>query len=345
MFNSLMSKRAALMAKFSKVNVNDIQDAELREKAKALKGKQGGFTLLELLVVVAILAAIAGTATIALQDTDARAAAAAHVAMMDEMNKGIRTYRVLQKNQFPTGFDSLRAVDDPSGSPTYGAIDNAGDDAILAIEDIAAHTLTAAEASALGQLGIKSLMYVNRDLAYDKDGTAVAVSGADGFATGAVVECENDNDLRDSIASKGNAMVAGNMFMNTEGNGCGISVPVATGIEVSVWSGSASRILGTGVSGTHAAPVSGTPRLLAVGIGPSASLFDASKLGGMTTVPAYRHVSGEQYNRFIALFKIAEHDGTAFEALDHPQLAGIVDGAGDTKEEELGEWDGTRNTI
>jgi hypothetical protein len=27
------------------------------------------------------------------------------------------------------------------------------------------------------------------------------------------------------------------------------------------------------------------------------------------------------------------------------QLVSIVDGAGDTKEEELGEWDGTRNTI
>ena len=41
------------------------------------KADQRGFTLLELLVVVAILAAIAGTATIALQDTDMRASAAA----------------------------------------------------------------------------------------------------------------------------------------------------------------------------------------------------------------------------------------------------------------------------
>ena len=35
---------------------------------------QKGFTLLELLVVVAILAAIAGTAAISLKDTDAREA-------------------------------------------------------------------------------------------------------------------------------------------------------------------------------------------------------------------------------------------------------------------------------
>ncbi|MGY8873273.1 MAG: type II secretion system protein, partial [Pseudomonadales bacterium] len=105
MFSNL--KALELVKKFSTVEVNDIQDAKLRKQAKKLKSKQGGFTLLELLVVVSILAAIAGTATIALQDTDARASAAAHVAMMDELNKGIRTFRVLNKNTLPTGFDSL----------------------------------------------------------------------------------------------------------------------------------------------------------------------------------------------------------------------------------------------
>ena len=81
--------------------------AKLRNRAKRLAGNQSGFTLLELLVVVAILAAIAGTAVVALQDTDARASAAAHVAMMDELDKGIREFRVLNKNQYPNNFDSM----------------------------------------------------------------------------------------------------------------------------------------------------------------------------------------------------------------------------------------------
>ena len=79
----------------------------IRNVKRASHGSCAGFTLLELLVVVAILAAIAGTATIALQDTDARASAAAHVAMMDELNKGVRTFRVLNKNALPNNFDSL----------------------------------------------------------------------------------------------------------------------------------------------------------------------------------------------------------------------------------------------
>ncbi|MCP4321263.1 MAG: type II secretion system protein, partial [Alteromonadales bacterium] len=111
----------SLMAKFSKIDTKDIADKGLRNKATKLLGKQAGFTLLELLVVVAILAAIAGTASIALQDTDARASAAAHVTMMDELNKGIRTYRVLRKNSLPNNFDSLLEKADTATASAAGA--------------------------------------------------------------------------------------------------------------------------------------------------------------------------------------------------------------------------------
>ena len=53
------AKIAQLKTKFSSIDTNDINDSDLRAKAARLKAKQGGFTLLELLVVVAILAAIA----------------------------------------------------------------------------------------------------------------------------------------------------------------------------------------------------------------------------------------------------------------------------------------------
>ena len=76
---------------------------------------------------------------------------------------------------------------------------------------------------------------------------------------------------------------------------------------------------------------------------------NGSSLGGLTSVPVYRHVAADQYNRFIVLFHVADifdNGGTnEVRAADQVALAAIVDGAGDTKEEELGEWDGTRNTI
>lgn len=348
MLKSLMEKRDALMTRFAKVEESQIQDAELRAKFRTLKAKQGGFTLLELLVVVAILAAIAGTATIALQDTDARASAAAHVAMMDELNKGIRTFRVLNKNKLPNNFDSLMAA---TNAQVASGADGAvllpkGDDALLAIDDVAAGQLVSGAAANMAAIGMTSLRYVVSDqpaasLPDDVDGGGCAPAA-----------------LQATIASRGNAVVAGNIFNGKAGNGCGSSVTLNNTSDVAYWSGTIERVLGPGEYGQANFDGSAmqnqpndttAPILLAVGFGPASNLFDANALGGMTSVPVYRHVSEQQYNRFIGLFHVANSvtSGAAatISAKDQVSFAGVVDGAGDTKEEELGEWDGTRNTI
>lgn len=338
MLKSLMEKREALMARFAQVEESQIQDAELRAKFRNLKGKQSGFTLLELLVVVAILAAIAGTATIALQDTDARASAAAHVAMMDELNKGIRTFRVLNKNSLPSGFDSLIQTTTNDTSFTGAAVLG-----VAAIEDVTPLVLPAGAAEILAAGGIESLQYAHADAASNPDGA------------------EDCSDMSALIASRGNAVVAGNIFLSPAANGCGYTWnntdtdadPDVWGLngtpQVMVWTGGYERVMGEAGAGFDAAGYAGDdrPALMAVGLGPSSTLFNANDLGGMTSVPVYRHVSETEYNRFVALFNIGTLNaaGDAITAGDQVALTAIVDGAGDTKEEELGEWDGTRNTI
>jgi prepilin-type N-terminal cleavage/methylation domain-containing protein len=354
MFNSLMNKRAALTAKFADVKENDIQDVELRSKFRTLKAKQGGFTLLELLVVVAILAAIAGTASLALQDTDARASAAAHVTMMDELNKGIRTFRVLNRNALPTGFDSLVEVTDAgtdfaAGAAVAGTATSPSNE-LLAIEDIALINLPVEIAEIMNAGGITSLKYLN--------------------AAGDPPDAGTCADVDALIASRGNAVVAGNIFLSPAANGCGATWNNIDGDgatagfqlndapKVALWTGGYERVMGQAGAGFDAtalatdgsaitAGVENAPVLMAVGLGPSSSLFNANDLGGMTSVPVYRHVSETQYNRFVALFNIGTvgAGGTGITAGEQVTLAAIVDGAGDTKEEELGEWDGTRNTI
>jgi len=297
--------------------------------------RQRGFTLLELLVVVAILAAIAGTAAIALQDTDARASAAAHVAMMDELDKGTRTYRVLNKNQYPDRFDALLGIDGTTISDMMGDV--------LAIErpaDLAELTLTDEMVDALADIGITELRYI--------DQTAAG--------------CEDEAALTATIASRANAVVAGNIFLSTAANGCGTSVTDLGDVDgsdgnatVFTWTGGNERITGNPDEvdwdgAADAATDIGAKIYMAVGYGPSSTLFDKSELGGMTTVPVYRHVSETQYPRFVALIHVGNvvDDGAGnpvVEAVDQVLLVNVVDGAGDTKEEELGEWDGTRNTI
>ncbi|WP_309400860.1 prepilin-type N-terminal cleavage/methylation domain-containing protein [Cerasicoccus maritimus] len=304
-------------------------------KEKTLKSnKRGGFTLLELLVVVAILAAVAGTATIALKDTDARASAAAHVAMMDELNKGIRSYRILKKNELPSNLDSLVQTG-TAGDATAGVgleiagfsieSDGSGDAYLMAIPTDVQEVMSAG--------GITALQYVD-----------TTVTPAD-----SPVSC---SDLAAVVNSRGNAVVAGNIFMSPDANGCGFSQDMdgAAAYMGVWWQGGSERLTGQPESGTefdgsNLATADSTAYLL-TGIGPSSTLFDANELGGMTTVPVYRHVGPDEYGRFIAVWNVGAYDGSgSITAGDQVELVTIVDGALDTKEEELGEWDGTRNTI
>ncbi|WDP92767.1 MAG: prepilin-type N-terminal cleavage/methylation domain-containing protein [Desulfobacter sp.] len=305
------------------------------------RSNQSGFTLLELLVVVAIMAAIAGTATIALKDTDARASAAAHVAMMDELNKGIRTYRVIKRNELPNHFDSLMELGatDSTDGVRAGSTATSGDSLLgWDAADAVTAPLTAAAVGIMGDAGLTHMQYIDTSL--DADGTDSANTCA---------------DVNAMIRSRANAVVAGNIFLGVGGNGCGISTELVDGSEATFWNGGKERL--TGQPGDANPFATGEPVYLLTGVGPASTLFDASSLGGMTTVPVYRHVKPDQYNRFIAVWQVGvcNADGTApsgdsgtlctYDAADQFELIAIVDGALDTKEEELGEWDGTRNTI
>lgn len=323
----------SILKHFDRIDSNSIADAKVAKRVARLqqKRKQAGFTLLELLVVVAILAAIAGTATIALQDTDARASAAAHVAMMDELNKGIRTFRVLNKNTLPNNFDSLIAT---ASTPVPATPVTGGLISIAAIEDVAPVALTQDAVDVLDAGGITALQYVDE-------------TQDDGIAT--TPDC---SDLEGIVSSRANAYVAGNIFLTPDGNGCGVARTLEAGDNVMFWTGGQERLTGqpaaagvTEFDGTNLATADGKA-YMAVGLGPASTLFNANDLGGMTSVPVYRHVGASEYNRFIALFDLGSFDGAgSLTASDQAVLVSIVDGAGDTKEEELGEWDGTRNTI
>ncbi|MEM9044660.1 MAG: type II secretion system protein [Pseudomonadota bacterium] len=327
-----------------------------------IRQDQGGFTLLELLVTVGIMAAVAGTATLALQDTTARASAAAHVLMMDELNEGIMTFRALPTNNaYPTNFDSLMEVagTDATAAVPLSRLGAAFTTTADGVGDLTPFPLTDDLAGPLSDVGIDSLRYVDTSLSANPDGTG------DGPEDTAGIAC---NDLQALINSRQNAVVAGNLFLSPEANGCGFSRelnPDATnGSEVvMVWSGGNERVLGADVPepAFNAADAGGVDLantevgaeiMMVVGAGPSSNLFDASEVGGLSSVPVYRHVARDEYNRFFILFHIGtavddDADGTPdrIAAVDQVVISGVIDGAGDTKEEELGEWDGTRNTI
>jgi prepilin-type N-terminal cleavage/methylation domain-containing protein len=318
--------RAELKSKLQVIDASAVKGRGLRRKFEQIRRKEGGFTLLELLVVVAILAAIAGTATIMLQDTDRKASAAAHVAMMDELSKGIQTFRVLNSGRYPDRWDSLlqNTTADLEGDPLAilsgdltGSIEQGGAAGGNAV-------LTAAEAEALKSAGITRLRVVDTG---SPCGDTLATQQA-------------------YINDKTNDVTAQNIYRIPDANGCGFAddatITEAGGDALMFWKG------GANLNRVNAFQTGDTPdgvaltvddRLVAFGVGPDSTLFRPDIIGALSNVPVYRHVEPDEYNRFIVLFKVSGvgvNGQAAFQA--------IVDGAGDTKDEELGELDNVRAT-
>lgn len=331
------------------------------------KQGQKGFTLLELLIVVAILAAIAATTTIALKDLDARAAAAAHVAIMDELDKGIRTYEAIPGlGGYPNNFDSLFQISTATFNTTTGVMDTMGAAPValelLATDDTTfkAMSLNGGAVAALAEAGITDLRVVYNNAAFDP-------GGAD--------DVEDCSDLPAVIQSTDNMVTVNNIYLGEGGNGCGAQYPITNATvnnsNVMIWTGGSERVTGEYVEvditdghipGVGATAIDnttvlteGAPVIAVFGIGPASTLFGSGTpgigAGGpdglLATCPYYRHVGPLEYNRFLALFKIgkvaaAETDN--YSPMGGAIFLGVVDSAGDTAEEELGEWDGTRAT-
>ncbi|MDR0528992.1 MAG: prepilin-type N-terminal cleavage/methylation domain-containing protein [Zoogloeaceae bacterium] len=313
---SFLSKlRGMSRADLQSIDASAVKGRALRRRFESIRNKQGGFTLLELLVVVAILAAIAGTATIMLQDTDRKGAAAAHVAMMDELSKGIQTFRVLNHGRYPDVWDSLL------GDAGVGATAAAQDGTVTATglglsatisDDLAfnleTRELTEAQVASLNTVGITSVRLLDTTI-------------TDYSCT--------DADIRATIADKGNDVTAQNIFRSNAANGCGANTnhALADGDVVAFWAGSPERV---------GAQLGANPALVAFGAGADSTLFDPSIIGALSNVPVYRHVEADEYNRFVVLFNVDSGEAS-FQA--------IIDGAGDTKDEELGEVDNVRTTL
>lgn len=105
------------LKKFRAADFSGLKDEALRAKAQKLQAKQGGFTLLELLVVITLLATLATAALVAYEGIGENAQDTATANNLISAESSIRNFRAVE-NRYPNQWDNLANLD---GGITGGA--------------------------------------------------------------------------------------------------------------------------------------------------------------------------------------------------------------------------------
>lgn len=281
-----------------------------------MKSKQQGFTLLELLVVITLLAVLAVGALVAYEDVGDNAEAAAAANANVTLDSAIRTYRAVEK-AYPNQWDSLSTL----GGAKIGTLPNAAS----AIFGNLALNVSAAGAieTALGAVGIDEIQYMR---------TTTLVAGvlpnrahnesANPDLTNGALEVDTDDFGGDfnniSIVPSGGAT----------GTCAFESVSLATAYNgAAVPNNSILNALNDSLEGDECHLV------LALGFGSDAAASTTSSKVAISQAPTYTKANvvnpTTNYARYIGLFHVAQAaEGVAGEttatALDKARLIAVI---------------------
>lgn len=301
---------------------------------------QRGFTLLELLVVVAILAVIAGALMVAydgLQSKAAKGAASYNIAAVDQ---GVRTFKVVS-GSYPNSLDSMLSSSDGTsgngdaaiGSLTTGLKSRVGK---AKLGDGVGGVLTDADAEAaavasLSNVGITSLRYLSEATASP--------------------DC--------SSASAQTAVNIPNRIFDAATTGCGAAATLAADSYISVvessciadFSGSTPATSATLTDITGLA-VGSCHLVAALGLGNNSTIVSdliGTNAANFSEAPAYNDVDKTEYGRYVLLFLIgtdsADADTTfgSSEILTNARFVGVLDANGGWMDESLAEFSGQKS--
>ncbi|WP_415889148.1 type II secretion system protein [Neptuniibacter sp. SY11_33] len=345
--------------KFKNADLTQVKDAELRAKGEKLQAKQAGFTLLELLVVVAILAVIAGAVISNMDGNEESAAQATAVHTMATLENSMNVFNVTEKRLLPAGLDSLicSAGVQADYTATVAQIDGAASVLLsnngntsnvprvdgglsgdmfgkLGIANIGAEAVTA-----LANNGMTSLRYVNNELCNGSTGNDLFTQAA-GF----------DEDVDEIPLVE---VTKPSMVFNT---------PLVEDDDWEFGAGAAVDLTGTITTETIPVALFNEPEelgeeddaVLAVfGVGPSAEL-DAV----IARAPQDGNAAADKYSNYSIVVKIAECDtGDVGDLLDPAnttdclvanweevgeelEVIAVLDAGGDAYDDEIAEAKG-----
>lgn len=338
--------------------IESIADEKLRQQALKLKNKQGGFTLLELLVVVGILAIVAGVMLGAVGGQEKRAASGAGantIAAVESLLRGFQAQGTVLND-----LDALVQESVATAVPTElttGAtiLPSTVIGTKLSGDKLTVVSLDQTLVDSLMAAGITKVRALAAE-AVDETTTACATALVDGVA----LPCDQEMSKID---------IPGRMFDNPKsgsnrGRGFSVALPTSGGAALPVWKSGSTCSTATVTNATTeaASTVGGSDNtklgakkcdvLVALGFGNNV-IVGANTTPQMNSAPAYGGMLGNQYNRYILLYNVGKGIHTAsrptgavdtgyLKAASPAKLQAVVDTRGDFLDEELAESSGQK---
>lgn len=308
-----INQMKSAIAQFRKADLSMIKDEKLRAKGQKLQAKEKGFTLLELLVVITLIAILATGALVAYENVGESAESAQAANTIGTLDRAIRTYRAVE-NVYPNQWDNL--MDAGGNEMTFAASAMKG---FLGGWDVSTSSdlqNTFAEMFTRSGLGEIQQLNANAEPAGDQ-----VPNRMHNESTGAAAEVETeDGNFMPAIA------VVPNEICNTDAPG-GYPVNLFTGTPVvsnelqnsygdALESDDCHAVIALGFGGDAAA--STTFSNVAIAQSPSYS--------ATTGVPDTAVSQDSHYSRYIGLFHAGAYDAddSEWEWNDTLRLIAIV---------------------
>jgi prepilin-type N-terminal cleavage/methylation domain-containing protein len=344
------------ISRFRKADVSAIKDAKLRAKAQKLQAKQSGFTLLELLIVITLLATLATAGLVAYEGIgeNAQDTAAAQNILLAESS--IRNYRAIE-DAYPNQWDNLANLDGTTSTTT-------GVQQLLApqtqaflgqwtIDTSAPSAVATAVVAALDEVGMDAFQTLDTATLYGNGAipnlswneSAVPAPTAGG-ASELEFDYSDASAAISTISYDETAVTTGNVALSiyvsggedgtgadstcTTGTGTGPSISTPMDGGAAVTDNSALNLINDGLSGETCSLV------IAVGYGkdvPGTTLDSRVAISQVPTASTENVNPANNYARYIALFQVAADDDNstiieADEVFSKPRLIGIIDPEG-----------------